>query len=72
MRCYNGCPDSELQSVLDANEDAKKRLNDLGANATYFPREQMWLVFKDNRPVGEFKSTICQAADAYIASMKED
>ena len=72
MRCYNGCPDSELQAVHDANADAKKRLKDAGASATYFPMEQKWLVFKGNRPVGEFKSTILEAANAYIASVKED
>lgn len=47
MRCYNGCPDKELQAVLDDNAAAEIELAVFGARATYFPMEERWMVFKD-------------------------
>ena len=72
MRCYNGCPDAELQSSIDANIDASKRLRAVGANVTYFPAEGMWLVFRDNRPIGNFHESKVVAANTYLASVKVD
>lgn len=72
MRCYNGCPDSELQSVIDANIDAGKRLIEVGASVTYFPAEGKWLVFRGNKPIGDFHESKVVAANTYIASLKVD
>lgn len=66
MRCYNGCPDSELQAILDDNELASKELAAIGARATYFPMEQKWMVFKDYKAITEFHNTKRQAANAAL------
>lgn len=66
MRCYNGCPDSELQAFLDDQALATKELAAIGARATYFPMEQKWMVFKDYEAITEFHNTKRQAANAAI------
>lgn len=42
MRCYNGCPDSELQALLDNRERLRRRLVFLDPNArsVYFPADR--------------------------------
>lgn len=62
MRCYNGCPDSELQALIDRDVKAQKDLAKFGARATYFPMEQKWQVFKDHRMVGKFQDSLPEAA----------
>lgn len=60
MRCYNGCPDTELQAVWDAKADMRKKLdamaNSLGASAyvTYFPLEGKWLAFSNYKMISGF------------------
>lgn len=66
MRCYNGCPDKELQAVLDDNAAAEIELAVFGARATYFPMEERWMVFKDYKPVTDFHSSKRLAANAAI------
>ena len=66
MRCYNGCPDDELQALLDDKALATKQLAAIGARATYFPTEQKWMVFKDYEAITEFHETKRQAANAAI------
>ncbi|HEY6020840.1 MAG TPA: hypothetical protein VIY48_13360 [Candidatus Paceibacterota bacterium] len=72
MRCYNGCPDKELQAVLDDNALASKELAAIGARATYFPMEEKWMVFKDCEPISKFHDTKRQAANAVLANNKGD
>ncbi len=62
MRCYDGCPDKELQAVLDAASNAHAELRTKGLRATYFPMEGKWMVFKDVQPVSEFKNTVVECA----------
>jgi len=66
MRCYNGCPDSELQALIDDNTLATKQLATIGAHAIYFPMESAWMVFKDNEAITEFHSTKRSAANAAL------
>jgi len=66
MRCYNGCPDSELQAFLDDQELATKQLAAIGSRATFFPMEQKWMVFKDCEAITEFHDTKRQAANAAL------
>lgn len=54
MRLYNGCPDKELQAVMDARQAAIDELAALGIRATFFPAEGKWKGFKDYRSVSEF------------------
>lgn len=44
MRCYNGCPDSQLKAIWDANDKARADLKAAGLRATYFPLEGKWMV----------------------------
>lgn len=39
MRCYNGCPDDELQAVWDNNDKARKYIVGAGYLVTWFPVE---------------------------------
>lgn len=41
MRCYNGAPDSEMQTMLDRQAALMKRIRgaEPGAHCTYFPVE---------------------------------
>ena len=54
MRCYDGCPDSELQAVIDAEYAAEQRLRELcpEAHCTYFPSPGVYQVWVNNAPVG--------------------
>lgn len=60
MRCYNGCPDAELQAWLDSQEALRRELSEKrpGARATWFPNGEFWMVFgEDLRPVtGEHRT----------------
>jgi hypothetical protein len=53
MRCYNGCPDSQLQNLLDKKSEARKRLKQIrqDARCCYFPAEGKWQVFVGNTMV---------------------
>ena len=53
MRCYNGCPDSELAAWLKVRSDADKVMKSLNLNAhcTRFPAEQEYSVWVDNKQI---------------------
>lgn len=71
MRCYDGCPDEELQAVLDAKFEAHKQLADAGLRATYFPMEGQWMVFDTGfNPVTGFCDSVLEAADTALAKVK--
>lgn len=53
MRCYDGCPDEEMRSVLEERERLKRRVGELGYRVVYFPRDEKWMVFKGWVPVSE-------------------
>lgn len=63
MRCYNGCPDDELQSLFDSREEARAKLKkaDPKAWCTYFPMEAMymcsrWIPHPTNKDQQRFQS----------------
>lgn len=45
MRCYYGCPDSQLQAVIDARTSALSDARKLGMHIVYFPMEEKWMAF---------------------------
>lgn len=47
MRCYNGCPDSDLQSLLihEANLEKLLKIRIPDARCTYFPNGDFYIVF---------------------------
>ena len=70
MRCYNGCPDAELQAIIDDVDEAHKELAAAGARATYFPMEGKWRVFVGLKINGEFQPTVRAAAEAFKRGRK--
>lgn len=59
MRYYNGCPDSELQALIDETARLRAEMLRLNpkAHCTYFPAEEMYLISDDFRTIGpEFKN----------------
>ncbi len=58
MRLYNGCPDSALQSRMNADDKARKNLEKRGLKATWFPMEAQWHAFQGYKPVGTFSDTL--------------
>ena len=45
MRCYNGCPDDELQAWIDSRQSAKDEARKLGMHIVWFPIEEKWMAF---------------------------
>lgn len=70
MRCYNGCPDKELQALLDSKEKAHKDLSKIGCRATYFPMEGKWLVFKGLDIITDFFEDVRDAAAAAFKKLE--
>lgn len=58
MRCYNGCPDTELQALLDENDRLRAEIIRRGFWVTYFPNGEFFQVFNASHlPVtGEHKT----------------
>lgn len=69
MRCYDGCPDSELQAWIDARIDARKRLAAVNprAHITYFPYEAMYSVWLDHTQITNDHDDLICAANEGIA-----
>lgn len=53
MRCYDGCPDEGMRSVLEGRERLKRQVGRLGYRVVYFPADEKWMVFKGWVPVTE-------------------
>lgn len=57
MRCYNGCPDDELQALINERARVKAAIVAAGYTVTYFPEGEFYSAFKDYRPItGECKT----------------
>lgn len=69
MRCYNGCPDKELQALIDSRQAAKDEAKRLGIQLTWFPVEEKWAACTsmDNdepyRELSGYCTTIYQALE---------
>lgn len=69
MRCYNGCPDKELQAFIGAKQKAHDRLKKAGLRATFFPAEGQYMVFdSQHRAVTGFFDTVQEAASAALST----
>lgn len=67
MRCYDGCPDKELQAVIDDNKAAREALAGMGVRAVYFPGEEMFMGFDtEHRAVTGF----CRSVRAVLNNLK--
>jgi hypothetical protein len=56
MRCYNGCPDDELQAIIDEREAAHREGRRLGIVITWFPVEERWAASRSIDAPGGYKS----------------
>lgn len=56
MRCYDGCPDSELQALIDRDKSLLKTIRKIEpeAHCTYFHRDEQWQVHKWGNPLSGF------------------
>ena len=70
MRCYDGCPDSSYQALLDSCAAARATIIKLGYTVTYFPMEERYMAFKDFRPASAFFVTV-QLLAAYLIAVEE-
>jgi hypothetical protein len=63
MRCYNGCPDAELQALIDSEQSIRAQALKEGINLTYFPGEEKWGAseVETYKPLGELKTTLHEA-----------
>lgn len=64
MRCYNGCPDSKLQSILDSEAKLQKELKTAHpeARCVYFPNGDFHIVFVGVKGLWNTQSTNMQEA----------
>lgn len=67
-RCYNGCPDKELQAIIDESKRQDAVLKRFGAHATYYPMEERWMVWKNFDAVTDFKKS---KSEAYYCAIKK-
>lgn len=63
MRCYNGCPDDDLQRVIDSNARIRKAIIDAGYHVTYFPNGEFYMGFEGNKPATKECNSLEQVAD---------
>jgi len=68
MRCYNGCPDSEYQAVLDRVAKKEKELKQLfngssDVSCVYFPAEGKYQVYYKLDPIGEWSESKISAIE---------
>ncbi len=58
MRCYDGCPDTELKTLLDERERIRSIIRAAGYSVTYFPMGEFYMAFNaDHIPAtGEMES----------------
>lgn len=47
MRCYDGCPDSDLKALLDDREKVRAAIVKAGYSVTWFPNGEFYMAFKD-------------------------
>lgn len=55
-RYYNGCPDTELQAFIDARANAQKKMETINpkARCVYFPMEQRYSVWLENKRITDY------------------
>jgi len=73
MRCYWGCPDSELQALIDHRASKTKELTAAhkDARCVYFPMEEKYQVFVNHKMIGSFSFDQIEAIDSAILKLKE-
>ena len=71
MRCYDGCPDSELQALIDHKAALRKKVTERygpGARVTYFPMEGAYRVYSaDHKPLGVMSPSMDVAVNSALA-----
>jgi hypothetical protein len=66
MRCYDGCPDSQLQALIDRSNEAKRVIETLGASVTYFPMEGQFMAFQHYKPISRFHRSRAGVAEELL------
>ena len=70
-RVYNGAPCSDMQREHDSLASLVAEAAKRGARATYFPMEEVWSVWVNNREVGKLHATKGDALVAFLDSSDE-
>lgn len=70
MRVYDGCPDRDIEKLLDEREKLRQLLHKKipGARVVYLPAEGNWAVFLDNKMIGPESENFDYAV---LAALKE-
>lgn len=73
MRCYNGCPDSEMQALHNHQEALLRevRRHEPEAVCTRFPMEETFQVHVWGRPLSGHHSSRSEALSAALARLTE-
>ena len=74
MKCYNGCPDNELQKKLDEINSAFKKLKKLNpeVHCTFHPYERVWAVHEWGRPISGYRKTQLEALIEAIEILEKE
>ena len=72
MRCYNGCPDSELQALLDETHRLRESLRavDKEARVTYFPMEEKYRAHRWGEALSDLCDSLSEAVDQAITQLR--
>ena len=74
MRCYNGCPDSELQALIDHRKALKDEAKSLGYRLTWYPSEERWgagVAIGGDKPY-RLVGPLCQNIEESMRYVRED
>jgi len=75
MRCYNGCPDSQLKRLLDAESSAIAKMKQINpeSHVTYHHPgfgEHGWQAHEWGKPLSGFHPDIISACNEAVSNLK--
>ena len=78
MRCYNGCPDSQLKAIWDSRDEARKELKRVAESlgkrgmCTYFPLEGKYMCCDEKyKQLSEFHNSVEGAVAEAIKNLRK-
>lgn len=71
MRCYNGCPDDELQALINKSDALEKAVRTIEptAHCTYFPVEETFHVHAYGRPISLYHKSRIAALEYALGKL---